>query len=64
MLVQNLLGLASVPRATHFAKVIPLLEGMDIVDWPFQFFVDENACRIHYKLEGLKRILGMYVFYH
>jgi hypothetical protein len=39
---------------TH-AKHIPLLEGIHIVHWPFQFFDVESKCRIDYKLEGLNR---------
>ena len=38
MLVQNLLDLARNHEGDTYAKLIPLLEGIHIVDWPFQFF--------------------------
>jgi hypothetical protein len=45
-----------------YAKLRPLLEGIHIVDWPFEFFDVENRCRINYKLEGLNRLsLDVYV---
>ena len=51
MLVQNSVDFASALRA----KLIPLLEGIHIVDWPFQFFGMESRCKINCKLKGLNR---------
>jgi hypothetical protein len=36
--------------------VRPLLEGIYIVDWRFQFFDVENRCRINCKLGRLNRV--------
>ena len=45
-----------------YAKLIPLLESIHNVDWPFQFFHTESRCRINYKLEGINRLyLDVYV---
>ena len=45
-----------------YAKLRPLLEGVHIVDWHFQFFNVGNRCRINYKLEGLNKVsLDVYV---
>jgi hypothetical protein len=50
-------------RANTNAKLTPLLEGIHIVDWPFQLFDVESRCMINYKLEGLNKIsLDVYAF--
>ena len=41
-----------------YAKLIPLLEGIHIVDWPFQFFDIDCRCMINYKLVGLNRVFS------
>ena len=61
LLVQHLLNLVTVLKATH-AKRIPLHEGIHGLDWPCQFFDMESRCRITCKLEGLNRVfLDVYV---
>ena len=37
-------------------KLRQLLEGIHIVDWPFQSFDIESRCKINHKLEGLNRL--------
>ena len=57
MLVQNLLDLASIKGDTY-AKLVPLLESIFVVNWPYQFFDIESRCIINYKLEGLNMVFS------
>ena len=36
-----------------YAKLISLLKGIHILDYPFQLFDIDSWCTINYKLEGL-----------
>ena len=47
-----------------YAKLKPLLEGIYILDCPFQFLDIESRCIINCKLEGSIGFLRMYMFYH
>ena len=57
----KLIGSCKCIEGDTCAKLIPLLEGIFIVDWPFQFFDIESRCKINYKLEGLHRAFS-YVY--
>ena len=54
MLVQNLLECA---EGDTYAKFIPLLGWIHVVDRPFYFFDIESRCSIKYKLEGHRAFL-------
>ena len=43
-------------RGNIYAKFIPLLEGIHIVDFSFQFFDIKSRYKINCKLEGFNRV--------
>ena len=49
----ELVGPCKCVEVDTYAKLRPLLEGIRIVDWLFQFFDIESGCKINCKLEGL-----------
>ena len=53
MLVSKLIG-SGVDNT--YAKLIPLLEGIHVVNWAFQTFDMESTCKINYKFEGPNRL--------
>lgn len=48
----KLIGFNECVEGDTYAKAIPLLEGIHIVDWPFQFFNIKSRCWIDSELEG------------
>ena len=52
----QLIGFCECVEDNTYAKLIALLEGIHIVDRPFQFYDIESRCKIDYKLEGLIRL--------
>ena len=58
----TLIGPCERIEGNTYAKLIPLLDDIHIVDWPFQFFDVESTCKIKCKLEGLNKVsLNLYV---
>ena len=49
----KLIGFCKYVEVNTYAKLMPLPEGIHIVDWPFQFFYIESRCMINYKFEEL-----------
>ena len=61
----KLIGSCECDEGDTNAKLKLLLEGIYIVDWPFQSFDIESRCKINYKLEGFNRVFfRIYMFYH
>ena len=60
----KLIGSCECVEGDTYSKFIPLLEGIDIVDWPFQFFDIKSRCKINYKLEGFNRFFRISMFCH
>ena len=52
----KLIGSCECDEGDTNAKLKLLLEGIYIVDWPFQSFDIESRCKINYKLEGFNRV--------
>ena len=52
----KLIGPSECVEGDTYANLRPLLEGIYIGDWPFQFFDVESRCRINCKLEGFNRV--------
>ena len=58
----ELIGPCECAEGDTYAKCKPLLEGIYIVDCPFQFFDVKRRCMINCKLEGFNRVsLDVYV---
>jgi len=57
----NLIGFCDCAEGNTYVKLMTPFDGINFVDWPFQFFDIENTCN---KLEGFNRFFGMYMFYH
>ena len=55
--IAKLIGFNKCVEGNTYVKFITLLEGIHIVDWPFQFCNIESRCKIDCKLEGLNPIL-------
>ena len=45
--IPNFIGLSECANGNTYARLRPLLEGIHIVDWPFQFFDVESRCTIN-----------------
>ena len=65
MLLHNFLNLLNVEGDTY-ENLKTLLEGIYIVNRPFQFVHIESRCNINYKIEGLNRVffIRMYMLCH
>ena len=61
VLVRDLLDLWKCVEGDRYAKLKSLFEGINIVDWPFQFLYVESGCRINCKLNNLNKLFWMYM---
>ena len=50
-----LIGSCKCVEGDTYAKLIPLIEGIHIVDWTFQLLFIEIRCKINCELEGLNK---------
>jgi hypothetical protein len=53
----KLIGFCEYVEGDTYAKLMPQLEGIQVVDWPFQSLNIRNKWTIDYKFEGLNRFI-------